>query len=207
MDVNVWLVQVLACVQAALGAAAVALTPLKEDDENEIPTPVRERVHRTAGRLVVLGSLKWRLDKEDREDNGGIHEKQRRTFDCERAQLCFHEDCLGPEPQFEHCFARVSRVARGIAEKLTQIAGNADPFFAQRNLVTGEPGTCPEAEVLMGLEMSPVGVSSTAFMDCFQVGPATGKSCMKKLAQAIVSSGESREKCGRDVNAEDGNDE
>jgi Plant transposon protein len=117
--------------------------------------------------------------------------------------LAIQEDYLGPQPQYERNFEHIFRVTRGIVEKVMQVAANYDLFFTQRHFLTGEPGICPEAKVLIGLKQLAFGISCSGFVDYFQMGMTTGRICMKELAKAIANSPELREKYLRNMTTAD----
>jgi hypothetical protein len=137
------------------------------------------------------------------EENEDEPVAKRKCFNYERARLAIQEDYLGPQPQYDRCFERIFRVSRGIVEKILQVAGNATPFFTQRILLTGEPGICPEAKVLIALKQFAYGISCSGFIAYFQMGLTSGRNCMKELAKVIANSDELRGKYLRSMTPAD----
>jgi len=106
--------------------------------------------------------------------------------DFERAKMCICQDCLGPDPLFGRQFERIFRVSRGIFERVWQTAAKGDSHFTYVKNPIDNKAMHPEVKILMGLKQLAFGVSSVAFMDHFQMGETSGRSCMKRLVKALA---------------------
>jgi hypothetical protein len=173
--------------------AVIVMDDEEEEEENAF-IPVDAIVQA----LPCLRRLRKRLTSPET----ALQRKKPRLFDYERAHLCIQQDYFGPEPLFGHYFERVFRVARGIVEKLLQVAGTSSPFFTlQHNNVTGKEGIRPEAKVLIALKQMAFGTAAIAFTDYFQMSDTTARNSMKELCNIISASPELRGKSPIDMHA------
>jgi hypothetical protein len=128
----------------------------------------------------------------------------RLKWDRHRARQCVDADYWGPQPLFDdRQFERVFRVKRSIVEKIIEVAADTTTFFCVCNDATGKASIAPHVKVLMGLKLLAYGVSPSAFLDYFQMGESTARSCMKELAKVISHSETLKESYFRPMNRHD----
>jgi len=165
-------------------------------ENDEFSTPPIDVGAFVQGAAAARRIEKRRQRDEEETDNGTEASKRSRKskHDFERARMCVYQDYLGPDPLFGRQFERIFRVTRGIFERVWQKVAAADNYFVHTpNPVDGK-AIYPEAKVLMGLKQLAFGVSPIAFVDYFQMGETSGRSCLKRLAKALAHDKELRAK-------------
>jgi hypothetical protein len=168
-----WVVAVAAAVLALTDEQPVILEDviqemlLKMISKNNVPP------------LSVKRLLSYFKDSRPRK------KKKHIQFDRERAQWCVRDDLIGKIP----CFPDKSfecRMKHGMVDNIINHLGKDDPFWGQPVRRARKPTICPYVKFLCAQKMLCYAVSSSTFLDYFQMGETTSRRCLLRLRRGIV---------------------
>jgi hypothetical protein len=111
-------------------------------------------------------------------------------YQHDRATQAVEQDyfCLTPvfdDKQFERMYC----ITKTMAQQLLNVCALTDPFFTAQTDVCKRFNIGPMVKVLMSLKLIGYGCSPSAFLDYFQMGETTARTCLVKFC-TIVSSHE-----------------
>jgi Plant transposon protein len=129
-----------------------------------------------------------RLIRRDADGEPVPRKKRRKSrYDWALARANIQRCYYGPNPIFDDKqFARTFRIKKAMADELLTILGNEDKYFREsHHNLTGAIQIDPKAKLLITLKMLGYGVSSSAFLDFFQMGERTAMDCMNNFCRLV----------------------
>jgi len=159
------------------------------NDGNDVDN-LRERAVHAAIEAVKLHreSLCKRKQPDNGDADGNEQPKKKKyvRYNRERANQCVMQDYLGPNPTFDdRQFERVFCITRQMYERIRRICCTTDSLFTTGVDCTGHHAIYTDVKILAALKKMAYGVSSSAFIDYFQMGELMAELCCKKVAHAI----------------------
>ena len=97
------------------------------------------------------------------------------------------DDWLGSIPRFpDKSFKHTFCIKRAMVDTIINHLAESDRFWRQTVCRAGKPSISPHVTFLCAQKMLCYGISSSAFVDYFQMGETTSRRCLSKLTRGMV---------------------